>query len=119
MWAALFAVFCQIVIPIGHDPIALMAGERCPGLDLAAAGGAATQPAAGARASQPAAQDHGQTCPIFQSFTYLAPLGSSGPPPLPVPAFAGLHHSLTDWAGLVPAAGPFSRPFPRAPPARA
>ncbi|HEV2301850.1 MAG TPA: hypothetical protein VGR91_09800 [Stellaceae bacterium] len=124
MWAALFAVFCQIVVPIGHDPIALLAGERCPGLDLAVTGGgqhrnagAATR-TADAQSSQPAAPGRDQACPIFQSFLYLAPLGSSGPPAPPVPVFARLHHSLADWAGLLPSAGSFSRPFPRAPPAR-
>jgi hypothetical protein len=124
LWAALFAVFCQVTIPIGHDPIELLAGERCPGLDLPVAGSqhreaGSAQRTADAQPLQPAADGHGHTCPIFQTFTYLAPLGSSGPPPLPVPAFARSHHFLADWAGLLPAAGSFSRPFPRAPPARA
>jgi hypothetical protein len=125
LWAALFAVFCQIVLPAGHDVIELLAGEHCPGLALPISGHGhhsdAGSPArtVDAHSSQPAAHDQGQTCPIFQSLTYLAPLGSSGPPPLPVPAFARSHHSLADWAGLLPAAASFSRPFPRAPPAHA
>jgi hypothetical protein len=122
LWAALFAVLCQIVIPIGHDPIALLMGHRCPGLDLPAAGGAPLGIAGSAHAApsrQPLAHGRGQSCLIFQSFSYLAPLGSSGPPPLPAPSFARLDHSLADWAGLIPAAGSFSRPFSRAPPARA
>lgn len=125
LWAALFAVFCQIAIPIGHDAIELLAGERCPGLDLPVAveaddgdsGPAARK--AEAQPPRPATDDHDHCCPVFQSLTYLAPLGSAGPPPLPVPTFARLHHSLAHWAGLLPAAGSFSRPFPRAPPARA
>ncbi|HVH73682.1 MAG TPA: hypothetical protein VM755_02070 [Stellaceae bacterium] len=122
LWAALFAVLCQIVVPIGHDPIALLVGQRCPGLDLPVAAGVPHGFAGSAHAApsgQPLAHGHGQSCPIFQSFTYLAPLGSSGPPPLPVPSFGRLHHFLADWTGLIPADGSFSRPFPRAPPARA
>jgi hypothetical protein len=125
LWAALFAVFCQIVIPTGHDAIALLLGDRCPALDLAVAGDGQHRDAgpaeqmAGAHASQPAAQDHDHSCPIFQTFTYLAPLGSAGPPPLSAPQFAALHRFPADWTGLVPAFGSFSRPFPRAPPANA
>lgn len=124
LWAALLAVFFQMVIPIGHDPIELWTGTRCPGLDLPAASdrhrdAGTARAALDTQSRQSSAQEHGQACPIFQTFLYLAPLGSAGPPPLPAPAFARLHFSLAEWAGLTPAAGSFSRPFPRAPPARA
>ena len=123
LWAALFAVFCQIVVPVGHDPLALLIGERCPGLDLVHGGAPGDigggQTSDQANSPQPAAPGHAQLCPIFQSFVYLAPLGSSGPAPLPPPTFSAFAQFPADWAGFVPAGGPFSRPFPRAPPALA
>jgi hypothetical protein len=120
-WVGVTALFCQVLLPFGHNPLAELLGIDCPGLLEATAHHhpAADELANGSGPQQPlrpADHEHQRSCPVCLDLQYATPLIAVDPPALPAVALHWVAFAA-DWVAPAPStADTFSRPLPRAPP---
>jgi hypothetical protein len=120
-WVGVAALFCQVFLPFGHNPLAELLGIECPGLVEATAHRHPTADdlAGGSDRQQPlrhSDHEHQRSCPVCLDLQYATPLITVDPPALPAVALHWVAFAV-DWMAPAPsAADAFSHPLPRAPP---